>query len=364
MITDTPVTFFKVADLHFDLSNPRLAEYFDEVRTEKEALDLLRDATDIQELVQSIAASGFFPFEALVVAKEENKYVVIEGNRRLAAVKALLQPERATNKRDIPVISAEAREALKELPAILSTRKDAWRYLGFKHVNGPAKWTSYAKAAYIAHVHKDFGVSLVEIAKQIGDRHNTVQRLYRGLMVLEQAENAKVYNREDCYRERLAFSHLYTSLDYEGISTFLEIPPKSDETNTPVPENRLKALGELLVWMYGSKKERQPPVIQSQNPDLRELNAVVASREAIAALRAGVGLAEAFEQSKPPAMVFEDALLAAKRELTTVRGHLTTGFVQSESLLKIAGSVANIADDIYTEMDRKFRPEKKVRISE
>jgi len=75
-------------------------------------------------------------------------------------------------------LSADALNKLKELPAIISNRKESWRYLGFKHVNGPAKWSSYAKAAYIAEVHRDYKVSLADIANQIGDRHNTVQRLY------------------------------------------------------------------------------------------------------------------------------------------------------------------------------------------
>ncbi len=42
---------------------------------------------DIGELVMSILANGFFESEALYIVKEEGRYVVIEGNRRLAAVK-------------------------------------------------------------------------------------------------------------------------------------------------------------------------------------------------------------------------------------------------------------------------------------
>jgi hypothetical protein len=77
------------------------------------------------------------------------------------------------------------------------------------------------------------------------------------------------------------------------------------------------------------------------------------NREAVAALRAGADLAKAFEISRPPTTVFEEALLAAKRELTTARANLTIGYDRSQALLKIAGSIANMADDIYTEMDRK-----------
>lgn len=367
MTEELKVLQVKVKNLHFDYDNPRLAEYgITKATPEDEILQILWDAMDVRELVQSIAASGFFPQEALIVADEDGRKVVIEGNRRLAAVKVLLAGDHNGDRGwAIPEITPEARAALQTLPTISSSRKDAWRFLGFKHVNGPAKWSSYAKAAYISTVHKTFKIPLSDIANQIGDRHNTVQRLYRGLMVLEQAERHGVYNRDNVFRNRLAFSHLYTGLDYEGISGFLNVAPKETETDSPVPDEKLKELGELLVWLYGNKSEATPPVVETQNPDLRRLNAVVANREAVAALRAGEDLSKAYEISRPATSVFEEALLAAKRELTTARAALSGGYDNSLELLKIAGTIANLADDMYTEMERKSRPqEKKSRLSE
>lgn len=361
-MTTTPVvSAMPVKDLHFDRSNPRLAEYgILPQATDDEVLVVLWDAMDVRELVQSIAASGFFPHEALIVAREHDKNVVIEGNRRLAAVQVLLNDQVAKkNGWEIPTLSKDARKRLESLPVIVSDRQESWRYLGFKHVNGPAKWSSYAKANYIAYVHRTYSISLSDIANQIGDRHRTVQRLYRGLMVIEQAEREKVYDREDRFRQRFAFSHLYTGLDYDGVSSFISLKAEDEETKNPVPKEKVKELGELCVWLYGSKKDNRPPVVESQNPDLRRLNAVLNNREAIAALRAGTELVKAFEISRPPAAVFEEALLAAKRELTTARAHLTTGYDKSEALLRIAGSIANTADDLYTEMDRKQNPQKK-----
>ena len=54
-----------------------------------------------------------------------------------------------------------------------------------------------------------------------------------------------------------------------------------------------------------------------------------------------------------------DSLLAAKRELTTARAALSGGYDNSTELLKIAASIANLADDMYTEMERKARPQDK-----
>lgn len=366
----TTIQPIETDSLHFDYANPRLAEYgINGGLDEEEILTILWEAMDVQELVQSISASGFFEHEALIVAVEDGRNVVIEGNRRLAAVKVLRNPTLAVERNwPAPALSAEMRAKLNTLPAIISNREESWRYLGFKHVNGPAKWGSYAKATYIAEVHRKYDVSLADIAHQIGDRHRTVQRLYRGLMVLEQAEREKVFDRNDRFNKHLSFSHLYTGLDYEGIAGYLGVAAKEDESVNPVPKENLQALGEVCGWLYGSRQLKIEPVVISQNPHLRQLNAVLSSREAAEALRAGTPLSKAFEISRPPQAVFESALLAAKRELTTARAYLTTGYDNSEQLLKIAGSIANIADDIYTELERKRMAlegkSKKQRISE
>ena len=360
------ISRMNTTDLAFDVKNPRLPEFdlADDAK-EDDVVRVLWEAMDVRELVMSIAASGFFPHEPLIVAREGGKNVVIEGNRRLAAVKILLEPALAENlKADVPVITEDARKALQTLPTVRATRVDAWRYLGFKHVNGPAKWSSYAKSRYIADVHRNFGVELEDIAKQIGDTHRTVQRLYRGLMVIEEAERLKAFSRDDRWRNHFSFSHLYTGLDYEGISNFIGLRPEADESDEPIPVEKKDELGELCRWLYGSKKEGTAPIIETQNPHLRQLEAVLKNKEALAALRAGQGLDHAYETSRPSSTVFEESLLASKRELQKARSMLSTGYDGSEELLRIAGTVATLADDLYAEMERKRNSDRKTRIME
>jgi DNA-binding transcriptional MerR regulator len=365
MTDENKVKSLKPDKLNFDLKNPRMAEYgISPTATDKDIIVILWDAMDVRELVMSISASGFFVHETLIVAIEKKRYVVIEGNRRLAAVKVLLHPELRQDGWNISAISEEVKATLQELPVTISDRQAAWRFLGFKHVNGPAKWTSYAKARYIADVHSTYDISLSTIAQQIGDVHRTVQRLYSGLMVIEQAEREGVYDREDRFRKHLAFSHLYTGLSYDGIRNFLSLCSETEETDTPVPAEKKEQLGQLCVWLYGSKKENKPPVVQTQNPHLRQLNAILKSPEAIVALRDGANIDTAFEISRPPTAIFEEALLRSKRELTRAKANLATGYDRSEGLLRIAGSIATIADSIYEEMDRMRSPKKKVRLTE
>ena len=352
----TPVPeMASVRELQFDRQNPRLAEMDVSASTTDDTIvQMLWDAMDVEEVVLSIAASGFFSHEPLIVAWEEGQQVVIEGNRRLAALRVLLGAELAAELTvRVPALSNKARKDLEEVPVIYGTREGVWRYLGFKHVNGPAKWTSYAKACFVAQVHREYNVNLNAIAYQIGDTHRTIQRLFRGLMVIEQAEKFKVFDRENRYKNHFSFSHLYTGLDYSGISSFIGLSSADEEMQEPVPAERKRELGELMLWLYGNRRERIPPVVQSQNPNLRELDTVVAHTEALDTLRAGRSLAYALEVSRPPDNVFRESLLRAKEELQRARATLTIGYGGSADLARIAHEVANLADDLCVEMARK-----------
>jgi ParB-like chromosome segregation protein Spo0J len=72
------------------------------------AMDV-RDVRDVREIVLSIAASGFFSIDPIIVDKSSGKNIVIEGNRRLAAVRIIRNPEkyRSIIEEDIPKVDPE-----------------------------------------------------------------------------------------------------------------------------------------------------------------------------------------------------------------------------------------------------------------
>ncbi|WP_431293414.1 ParB N-terminal domain-containing protein [Pedobacter sp. P26] len=349
------------ATLSFDHRNPRIAEFsIGETTPEKDIIKILWNAMGVEEIVLSIKASGFFDNEPLIAVKENGKNVVIEGNRRLAAVKALINPQLADfiginkNLLSIPI---ELRNELDSLPVIfVDDRKEAWKFIGFKHINGPAKWGSYAKAQYISQIKNEYHISLEEIASQIGDTHKTVQKLYQGLQVIEQAEKKGRFDRDDIKANRLYFSHLYTGLTYDGFKDFLGLRNVSEEVENPVPVDKEDNLEELLIWLFGSNKSEREPVIVSQNPDLRRLEAVIRDKEATYALRDGVSLIQAYEISQPKSETFEQSLLEAKRALQKAQSFYTEGFDgKDEGILKQAGTIANIAEELYDAMLKKWQ---------
>lgn len=78
-------------DLILDVKNPRLAELgITSTATPFDLVKALWEKMAVEEVATSIAYSGYFDHEPLFVEPAPNgKYVVIEGNRRLAAVKLL-----------------------------------------------------------------------------------------------------------------------------------------------------------------------------------------------------------------------------------------------------------------------------------
>jgi hypothetical protein len=341
-------------DLEFDPRNPRTAGNDAHAR-ESELLKILWQQFAVDEIALSIAHNGFFKHEPLFATREDGKLRVIEGNRRLAAVKLLLDGElrQQVGATDLPKLTAEGRADLKTLPVIVCSRKDVWQYLGFKHVNGPQNWDADSKAEYIAWVHNTLRVPLPDIAETIGDKNQTVERLYRARMVLEQAEHARVFNREDRWKKHFSFSHLYTGLGYAGVRKFIGLADGESDQKEQVKKSKLPLLGEMLTWMYGSKKKNEQPIIQSQNPDLRLLDEVLQSDDGVVALRRGLPLTVSVDIARGDRRLFREALQAAKQDLQRALGTMLTGYSGEPDLLVTCQEVVQIAEKLEREMAAK-----------
>ena len=357
------IDFVEVERLLLDDENPRLSGISDK-RSPDELVRVLWNEMAVSEVALSIAENGYFEEEPLFVVpklpKEQDaskqRYIVVEGNRRLAAVKLLGDPglRRAIKATDLPEISAKARGALDRLPvSVYPDKRSLWAFFGFRHVNGPKEWDSFSKAAYVAQVRRKYGIPLDVISRKIGDQHDTVVRIYRGFVLLEQAEKMTEFKREDRIANRFYFSHLYTAADQSEFQKFLGIDSKGSLKDKPVPKSHLPQLCELMVWLFGSKKEGKSPVVQKQFPDLNRLRRVLGDRQALLALRSGISLERAHEISLGDAQRFQQALVEAKNALQEAKATVTTGYKGEKDMLRVMESIQELAQSISDEMRAK-----------
>ena len=338
--------------LYLDPENPRLADKGFSVENQEEILRWLWRNKSVNELADSILANGFWDHEELFATEEGDRLIVVEGNRRLSAVKILSDPE-LRKKLGIQLArdpSERVLDSIRTLPVIHATRKELWGFVGFKHVNGPQAWDSIAKAEYVFRMRRDFGLSLADIASGIGDRHETVTRLYRGYVVLRQAQNEFDFDPTDTQHLRFPFSHLWTALGYLSIRDYLGVGAEELETEDPIPSERLPQLEHLMRWLFGSASKDIEPRIRRQNPDLRYLARALKVPKGIALLEDGSLLSVALDASLGDAHLFRAALTRAETSAKESMRFVSTGFKGEEDLVNTGKKLLQLAKSLHRHM--------------
>lgn len=356
-----------LALLDFDENNPRFTpDKQPDGSSDGAIISMMAASADLAELIQSISTSGYINIEPLIVIERGGRLAVLEGNRRLAAVKALRDPSLAKQARiSVPQMEPEKLATLDELLAFrVATEDDARDLIGFKHINGPQAWDAFAKARFAArwldgeHEKQAAGqpyMTLQQIAGRMGDQHSTMHRMVAALFVLEQAGRHDVYDIADRKKKSFSFSHLYTGLSYEEFTNYLGMdrPNRSvDPDREPVPEDKFDELQNVLTWLYGSKDRDIDPVVKSQNPDLGRLREVLGSPAATAVLAERNNLDEALVTAIPSDQRFQQHLIAANAELqhavTTLEGFDP---VEQPELQKISESALKKAQVLKHSID-------------
>lgn len=340
-----------LADLRFDRRSPRLSEV-PSASSEDEVLECLWRESAPEGLAASIALHGFLPGEPLIVERTGAGLVVLDGNRRLAAVRVLVEP--ALRDRlgivGLPTAKVAVSKRLRRLPALVSRRDAAWQLVGYRHVSGDQPWRSYARAAYVAWVHEELAVPLDRVAASLGEDGASVRTLYRAWLALRAAEAGDVFGRDDRWTSHLPFALLVAALDRPAIQEFVGLTER--EEGRPVPEDRLRELGDLCTWLFGRRSRNEAPAVRSHDPDLRMLEHVVTSANALAALRQGQALAAAYAISRDSQRRFQESVLAARHLLQEARGAMPIRAREQSELLHAVDDlvllVQRIREDIET----------------
>ncbi len=304
-----------VDQLQFDPQNPRLPHSIVDSDDESEVINWMLSDASIIELMGSIGEKGFFPGEPLLVVKnkkKQNKYIVVEGNRRLTASKLLLHPNLAKKKAiAIGQISTEAREKPDELPVLVfPDRKDILDYLGFKHITGVKSWGALAKAKYLRQLQEEYkGLSKPEqyrkLAKAIGSRADYVKELLIGLDVYDRIHNKDYFGINGLNEDTIDFGVYYNALRYPNIAEYIGINKTSDN---PTKELKIEKLKELSKWI-SEKDGIQNKTKLGESRNLSKLNAIVEKPKALSLFQSGRSIDEALIYTEEPYELFRLAII-------------------------------------------------------
>jgi len=242
-----------VASLHLDTKNPRLGRETT-ARAPREIIQYLFEHDKAMDVAQSISARGYFPNEPLLAIMENEKTVVVEGNRRLAALKALREPGLLEGRmyRQIERFSRQILDPddIARVPVTLApSRRATDRLIAGRHIGTPVlAWQAENRASFILdklsegytndqlHDQLSFTIADIQTARQT----RAIADMARSLDLPEEVK-AKLENPR-----AKVFTTLERVFDSSVGREYLKVKPD--------PEHGLRGVTTKVQFLHGFKK--------------------------------------------------------------------------------------------------------------
>jgi ParB-like nuclease domain len=318
---DAKYQLVPVEDLRFDPENPRLGGA-GKHKDQEQIQDYLEGPPNYAlDLVGSIAENGFLPYEPLIVRRHGEKFVVIEGNRRLAAVHAILS--------DPAKYPAELPNSLKQIPVLVFANgardsEEVLRYLGVKHLFGFRDWPPTSKAMFLderVSTKNDLGQVLKELNIKRGEAARYLIP-YRLMKVVRKA--SKGVETED-------FWSLAESFGRKNIRAYVQLDV--DRRALKIRSFDATKMRYLARFLYGKRRR------VTDTRQLSALSKVLGSSEAARKLERGATLEEAMLYVEPK----RETLSHLQRQLEKIFEKIRTLSPGKEDSAKILDLIEEFA---------------------
>lgn len=196
---------------------------------------------NVEKLRINMEINGYLPIDRIVVRKcSLDKYVVLEGNRRVTAAKQIyeLHQQHAG-------IDESVRHSLELIPCLEYFGSDtdaAWVFQGIRHITGIVDWSAYHKAKMLSD-RRALGETLSEVGKRFGLTAFGAGAWIRGYKAFRQAKDESAFSREIDERIYPYFQDVFNRSNI-SLRKWLEWDEKEERF-----ENDLN-LNEFLSWFY------------------------------------------------------------------------------------------------------------------
>jgi hypothetical protein len=360
MLIMTEITRCSLSDLHFDSENPRFPSNLIGRKDDATIIEYLLSDEGLLALMASIAQNNYATAEPLLVIPKndtDNECIVVEGNRRLAALKLLSNPSLAkVRKTSVAEIVDAALFKPKEIPAIKYAKRDEIiDYLGYRHITGIKEWDSMAKARYLKQLYERYkienGLSIFKVlAKMIGSRTDYVVKLLTALSVTDYANEKAYFGLPGLKEEKIDFSLVTTALSYSYISDFIVL----QDTEIPIVKNLNEDnVKDLFSWMFVKNEQHITRLGESRN--ISKLNDIVHSPDALEKFRSGaVSLDEALLYTDEPNKRFFNFIINAKDSLKSAKFSLEQISSPDDDLFDALKEISLLCQTITGALERRF----------
>lgn len=188
-----------LSDILLDKLNPRVI--INEDITQEKIITYLIDYFDVIELANSINESyGLAPADKIVCIKENNQYIVVEGNRRITACKILQNPNLlpVEYKNSLNKPNIETLNNINKLSVCLAPNRDeAEPYITLRHSDyGIKKWSTLAQIQRVMQRY-NLGLRPKEISQILEIKNSDVEKSIKFYNFLEYIKTKLDWSKHD-----------------------------------------------------------------------------------------------------------------------------------------------------------------------
>jgi ParB-like nuclease domain len=323
--------YVEIEKLDFDPTNPRIVERLGESPTRSQISELILGESagmSARELIPSFMINGYLPYEPLIVRPEKRgRHLVLEGNRRLAALLAM------RDSKDPEERAAFVRHRLDSVPCVIfrGDEEQELAYLALRHVSKTKDWTAAAKAAFIERMLKS-GADLEGAAQRANVTKNALRQMLLVRRLFERAESLGLEMPSQSPRSALlrgswdgsdgdvTFWHLGDAVRRTRTRQYLNLVENEDPLEQPsLDEGRFE---KLVGWIYGNSKTGQTRLIASIR-DVPNLDKCLGHPKSVEALEAGASISDALEEAEAAGAKVTAHLERAKSSVQRATGGLS-----------------------------------------
>jgi len=172
----------QVTMLRLDPGNPRIPSG-GAALDQRELIAELVNHDNVYELARDIVEIGYYPLESLIGLEDGGKTYILEGNRRLAALKLLISPELApenTVRKFRNLSGGIAVDQIKKVRVLFApSRRAAAPIIMQKHTRQQIeRWSPLMQARFYRSL-IDSGVALSEVTRQYGTTASVIAEFLR-----------------------------------------------------------------------------------------------------------------------------------------------------------------------------------------
>ena len=312
-----------VSDLYFDPENPRFAALSFDKSNENEVIKYMLSEQSLIDLIVSIAEQDFFPGEPLLVYQNsDGKMIVVEGNRRLSALKILQNPELSSLPSIQAIVNEQSTHRPSRVPCLeFCCREDILGYLGFKHITGTKSWGSLEKAIYLNQLKSLLLEQRPELsgnndeihkilARQIGSKAPTVGKTLAAYYIYEKGKDEKgtFFDIQGLDQKQVDFSLIYTALTSPSVYKYVGLESASDVDQ----RNFNYAHGkDLFIWLFREDAHGKTPVLDSRQIPI--LARVLENQKSIEIFKKTLDLQLAYRLSGGYISAFEQTIILVEK---------------------------------------------------